>query len=177
MKQLFSIIFMTFLSLGAVGQTFISVTDLLGMRTSFIKKNNHWQNIVSSRGYNKSRTIEDELYIYKNCRLSFVDDGSDFTNGQVVEADNKNPNASIVNIYKDVFNWYEYLHIFVIVYGKSNGQKWITQLSSLGYRKNNNISSSGYWYYEKKGSPDITLTCEGMTYRLETMIKGDYVME
>lgn len=169
------------LSLGANSQTFLSVSDLLSIRASFVKNDNNWQNIVKKRGYDKYRQIDGELYLYKNCRLVTKDDDPYQSDGQTVEADTKTANASIFHIYKDVFNWHEYLHFEVIVYGKANGQKWITQLHSLGYMKNNGASWSGFGrtdlYYEKRGYPDITIINQGTTYRLETMIQGDYVTD
>lgn len=157
-------------------QTFLSVNDLLNVRTSFLNHNKDWVQILRDRGYNKTQEIHGDQYAYKNCRLTILDDDPYRSDGQVVEADTKTADASIVRFYEDEFRMTTYFHIEVIVYGKSNAQKWIQQIKALGYKSNNSAGSSGNgrndWYYTKRGFPELHLMNKGTMFKLDVYIQG-----
>lgn len=145
-------------------QSYLSVNDLLYVRMNLItNQGQETDKFLQKRGYTKALVYEKEdLYFYQNCRMVAIG-GAYSSDGEYLKADKATENASYVHL--------SYSAISVFVHSKARMQTWIKQLKSLGYKRDTYRGGQDrfgiYWYYIKRGSPELRIIGKNSTYRLE----------
>lgn len=157
------------MTIGVYAQ-FLSVSDLLKLRTAFKNKQETQveaaiKATIVQKGYGDVyQPSDDKLYFYKNCKLVVVNGG--LARDNYIDAEPKNSYSSMGYISISKYGGY----ISVSVYSKANAQKWFNQLKVLGYKDNGDSGEGNKgqsWEYSKIGYPDICIWNDyGNTYSL-----------